>query len=117
MLILLNFAFCYTKAFVTPWARIQGNIAAYKDSQVVGVIRFSHHLIGAKEVKISQLMIQPKRQTLTKLELAIVRCCSSTSDGYLDRCFALNGFVAIGFSMRPCQFLNLVLEKLNQKRK
>ena len=109
--ILFNFAFCSTKAFVTPWARIQdmmentvqGNIAAYIDNQVVGGIDFSHHLIVAKEVKTSQEMIQPQRQLLSKLELAIVRSCSSTSDEYLDRCFALNGFRAIGFSMRPCQ--------------
>ena len=91
----------------------QENIHAYIDYQAVGGIGFGHHLIGAKEVK----MIQPQRQSLSKFELAIVRCCSSTSDGYLDRCFALNGFGAIGFSVRPCQFLNLVLKKLNQKRK
>ena len=114
--ILLTFAFCFTEASATPFVTpVQGNINAYIEA--VGGFVFGHHLIGAKKVKISQLMIEPQRQSLSKFELAIVRCCSSTSDGYLDRCFALNGFGAIGFSVRPCQFLNQVLEKLNQKRK
>ena len=114
--ILLTFAFCFTEASATPFLTpVQGNIDA--NIEAVGGIGFGHHLIGSKEVKISQLKFQPQRQSLSKFELAIVRCCSSTSDGYLDRCFALNGYGAIGFSVRPCQFLNLVLEKLNQKRK
>ena len=99
---------------------VQGNIddikvdkpAAHIDDHVVGEIMFGQKLISNEEFKLSQ-----QRESLSKFELAIVRCCSSSSDGYLGRCFALNGFGAIGFSMKPCKFLNLVLEKLNQKRK
>jgi hypothetical protein len=128
IVILLHFAFCLKEACVTPWAglqavmenTVQGTIADIKvakpaaniDDHVVGEIVFGLKLISTEEYKLSQ-----QRQSLSKFELAIVRCCSSTSDGYLDRCFALNGFGAIGFSSRPCRFLNLVLEKLNQKRK
>jgi hypothetical protein len=95
--LLLTFAAYFTELFV---------------DLVVGQTVFGQKLISTEAYKSSQ-----QRQSLSKFELAIVRCCSSTSDGYLERCFALNGFGAIGFSRRPCQFLNIVLEKINQKRK
>ena len=127
--ILIQFSFCCAEAFITPWARIQNmmentvqeNIEDIKadklDDHMVGEIGSGQYLIRAEESKIRQLIIQRQRQLLSKFELAIVRCCSSTSDINLDRCFDLNGFRAIGFSMRPCQFLGVVLEKLNQTRK
>ena len=101
----------------TDQETIENIKAAKLDSHMVGGIAFSHILISAEEFSINQLIIQPQRQLLSKFELAIVRCCSSTSDRNLDRCFELNGFGAIGFSMRPCQFLDMVLEKLNRRSK
>ena len=101
----------------TDQETIENIKAAKLDSHMVGGIVFGQNLISAEEFSINQLIIQPQRQLLSKFELAIVRCCSSISDKYLDRCFELNGFGAIGFSMRPCQCLEMVLEKLNQMRK
>ena len=129
LFILIQLAFCCAEAFVTPWARIQNmmentvqeNIDDVKtaklEDHMVGEIGFGKNLIHAEEFSISQLIIQPQRKLLSQFELAIVRCCSSTSDRNLDRCFELNGFGAIGFSMRPCQFLDMVLEKLNRRSK
>ena len=117
LFILIPFSFCCAEAFVTPWARIQNmmentdqeNIDAKLDDHMVGQIGLRQHLILAEEFSISQLIIQPQRQLLSQFELAIVRCGSSTSDRNLDRCFELNEFRSIGFSMRPCQFLDMVL--------
>ena len=94
----------------TDQETIENIKAAKLDSHMVGGIVFGQHLISAEEFSINQLIIQPQRQLLSKFELAIVRCCSSTSDMYLDRCFELIGL--IGFSMMPCQFLYVLFEKL-----
>ena len=125
LFILIQFSFCCADAFVTPLGRIQNmmentdqeNIDAKLDDHMVSEIGLGQNLMRAEEFSISQLIIQPQRQLLTQFELAIVRCGSSTSDRNLDRCFELNGFRSIGFSMRPCQFLDMVLEKLNQRSK
>ena len=62
-------------------------------------IGFGLNLIGAEEFKLSQLIVHQQRQLLSKFELAIVRCCSSTSERNLERCFELNGFGAIGIGV------------------
>ena len=53
-------------------------------------------------------------QALSKLEISLVRCCSSTQDTYQEvaRCFELNGFGGINFSPKICVFLTYVLEQL-----
>ena len=52
-----------------------------------------------------------KRKMLSKFELCILRCCSSNRDTKVGRCFEVNGFGGINFLRRPCQLLQVVLEK------
>ena len=52
-----------------------------------------------------------KRKMLSKFELCILRCCSSNRDTKVGRCFEVNGFGGIHFLRRPCQLLQVVLEK------
>lgn len=54
------------------------------------------------------------RSSLSKIELSVVRCCSSTQDTYQEvaRCFELNGFGGMNFSPNICVFLTYVLGQL-----
>merc|ERR1712066_1120641 len=51
---------------------------------------------------------------LTKLEISLIRCCSSRKDRISEvvRCFEVNGFGGINFSPRLCLFLTDAAEKL-----
>jgi hypothetical protein len=58
-----------------------------------------------------QRIEKKQKKMLSKIELAIVRCCSSILDAKVGRCFEVNGFGGIHFLIRPCQLLQVVLEK------
>merc|ERR1711970_253146 len=51
---------------------------------------------------------------LSKLELSLIRCCSSRKDRISEvaRCFEVNGFGGINFSPSLCSFLTDAAEKL-----
>jgi hypothetical protein len=64
-----------------------------------------NNLIDEKRIEKEQ------KKMMTQFELSIVRCCSSILDTKVGRCFEVNGFGGIHFIIRPCQLLEVVLEK------
>ena len=48
--------------------------------------------------------------------MTLVRCCSSSVDKEVDRCFEVNGFGGINFLKSPCEHLENVLGKLKKIR-
>jgi hypothetical protein len=58
-----------------------------------------------------QRIEKKQKKMLSKFELAVVRCCSSILDTKVGRCFEANRFGGIHFLRRPCQLLQVVLEK------
>ena len=49
---------------------------------------------------------------LSKLGIAILRCCSSVADTHNERCFEINGFGGIRFAEEPCAYLPTVTSLL-----
>ena len=75
-----------------------------------------------KMVRDGKELIDPKKREedekkkdmiLTRFELSILRCCSSSTDTHHGRCFEVNGVGGINFSINPCQYLNNVVSKLS----
>ena len=61
--------------------------------------------------KMKLMLRKMKRKMLSKLELTLVRCCSSNMDRDVHRCFEVNGFGGINFLKEPCEHLDNVLKK------
>merc|ERR1712228_465043 len=49
---------------------------------------------------------------MSKLGIAILRCCSSVTDTQNERCFEINGFGGIRFAEKPCAYLPTVTSLL-----
>merc|ERR1711872_384892 len=49
---------------------------------------------------------------LTSLGIAILRCCTSSTDPHIERCFEINGFGGIRFAEEPCSYLPTVTSLL-----
>merc|ERR1711915_1133829 len=69
---------------------------------------------GLIDPKKSEEDEKKKDMILTRFELSILRCCSSSMDTHYGRCFEVNGVGGINFSISPCQYLNNVISKLSQ---
>ena len=68
-------------------------------------------LIDNNSLLDEQRIEKKQKKLMTKFELSIVRCCSSILDTEVGRCFEVNGFGGIHFLIRPCQLLQVVLER------
>ena len=64
--------------------------------------------------KMKLMLRKMKRKMLSKLELTLVRCCSSNMDRDVHRCFEVNGFGGINFLKEPCQHLDSVIKKIKK---
>merc|ERR1711970_1460161 len=69
-----------------------------------------------KTTTVEQNIIEKSTEAnvLSKLELSLIRCCSSRKDRISEvaRCFEVNGFGGINFSPSLCSFLTDAAEKL-----
>jgi len=73
-----------------------------------------------KTITVEQNIIEKRTEVtnmanvLSKLELSLIRCCSSRKDRISEvaRCFEVNGFGGINFSPSLCSFLTDAVEKL-----
>ena len=56
--------------------------------------------------------LRSNSRVMSRLELSLVRCCSSVLDTFHEvaRCFEVNGFGGINFSRRLCTLLDDVSE-------
>merc|ERR1739838_77522 len=69
-----------------------------------------------KKNKLITEETQMRKKMLSRFELTLVRCCSSSVDREVGRCFEVNGFGGINFLKTPCEHLENVLEKLKKIR-
>merc|ERR1712215_353421 len=66
-----------------------------------------------KEIKIKN----KKNKIFSKYEKTIIKCCSSSEDTSVERCFEVNGFGGINFLKKPCKPLEMILETTNNMEK
>merc|ERR1712215_438068 len=75
------------------------------------------HSSPLQDRNIKQNRLEVKMKTnLSSFERTIVRCCSTTSDTNVGRCFEVNGFGGIHFVKAPCELLQRVIQSLGRKR-
>jgi hypothetical protein len=108
ILVAISFLVCLTEAFPSLWTRIQ-ETKDKTDNNVIADEEVKNQIRIKLEISERQL----KRKMLSKFELSVARCCSSSLDMNVDRCFEVNGFGGIHFLKMPCELLETVLEKLN----
>ena len=126
----LGLLVCVPEAYTGTWIRIMGEIDQMTNIEeiinknmesnpnMITEIEMldNENEIPGQEEKKKMRTKQIKKKKLSKFELTLVRCCSSSVDREVGRCFEVNGFGGINFIRTPCEHLENVLRKLKKLR-
>merc|ERR1712243_202768 len=94
----------FTTTLAVPWARIE-DIGSLEFPQMEERALFDASNVAEDVMELNK---SESKVLLSKLEISLVRCCSSVLDTFQEvaRCFEVNGFGGINFSQKLCTHVN-----------
>merc|ERR1712013_848502 len=100
--IILSCSVWFTTTLAVPWARIEA-IDSLEFPQMEERTLFDDSNVAEEVMELNKSKVM-----LSKLEISLVRCCSSVLDTFQEvaRCFEVNGFGGINFSRKLCTHVN-----------
>ena len=130
----LGLLVCVPEAYTGTWIRIMGEIDQMTNIEEIinknmesnpnmiteiEMLDNENEIPGEEEKKKMRTKLiteerRIKKKKLSKFELTLVRCCSSSVDREVGRCFEVNGFGGINFLKEPCEHLDSVLKKIKK---
>ena len=101
---ILSCSVWFTTTLAVPWARIE-DIDSLEFPQMEERTFFDDSNVAEDVMELNK---SKSKVMLSKLEISLVRCCSSVLDTFQEvaRCFEVNGFGGINFSRKLCTHVN-----------
>ena len=101
---ILSCSVWFITTLAVPWARIE-DIDSLEFPQMEERTFFDDSNVAEDVMELNK---SKSKVMLSKLEISLVRCCSSVLDTFQEvaRCFEVNGFGGINFSQKLCTHVN-----------